>query len=192
MTMNLIVAKTVDGQWHPGIGDPSLGGWLTVAAYFVTAVLCGRAGRNADNVRLRWFWLVAAGVLILIGINKQLDLQTWFTEVGRRTAIAGGWYDERAFVQEAFIVAISLLGAVALLIAVVFLRTQLAEVWLAVAGACFLVVFVIVRAMSFHHVDRLLGLTLGNLRLNWLLELGGILAIALVTFRKSASRKTAK
>jgi hypothetical protein len=183
----LILAKTLDGRWHPGIGDPSIGGWATVAAYFACAVLCVRACRRTDIPRIRWFWISAVVALVLLGINKQLDLQTWFTELGRRAAVAGGWYEQRAIVQQAFIALVGILGAGALLIASALLRAHLAQVWLALVGGGFLAAFVLIRAMSFHHVDRLLGATFAGLPLNWLLELGGILAVALAALQTSAS-----
>src|SRR5260370_27991621 len=37
-------------NWRPGIGDPTIGGWLTVILYFLTMVSCWR---TADIVRLR-------------------------------------------------------------------------------------------------------------------------------------------
>ena len=45
----LPLVKNADGRWVPGIGDPSLMGWLTVVAYFVTAFLCYRASRKANG-----------------------------------------------------------------------------------------------------------------------------------------------
>ena len=45
------------------------------------------------------------------------------------------------------------------------------------AGAVFLVVFVVVRAASFHHVDILLRSEALGLRVNALLELSGIACI---------------
>ena len=56
------------------------------------------------------------------------------------------------------------------------------SMWLAITGAIFLVCFIVICAASFHHVDRMLGLQLGVLRLNVALELGGILAILLAAW----------
>jgi len=41
-------------------------------------------------------------------------------------------------------------------------------------GTVFLLCFVTIRAASFHHLDRLLGVHLGGVKVNALLELGGI------------------
>jgi hypothetical protein len=173
-----ILAKTIDGQWHPGIGDPTIGGWLTVVAYFVAIVLAVRAARSSAAPRVRGFWWVSAAILLLLCINKQLDLQTWLTEFGRRTAIDDGWYDQRAVVQRLFIAGIVLAGIAAAAVTAWLVRKHLGELWLALAGGCFLIMFVIVRATSIHHVDQLLGMTFGETPVNWILEIGGILTIA--------------
>ena len=76
--MGLIAAMAGD-RWRPGIGDPTVLGWATVAAYGVGMVFCVLAARRSrrnvgDRVAPLW-WFLAAMMLVL-GINKQLDLQT--------------------------------------------------------------------------------------------------------------------
>jgi hypothetical protein len=34
------------GSWSPGIGDPTVAGWITVFAYFAASLLCWRVYRN--------------------------------------------------------------------------------------------------------------------------------------------------
>jgi hypothetical protein len=185
------LAVMVQGQWQPGIGDPSIIGWLTVVAYFLTATLCGLCWvwpRFIARQRYRSpgeFWLFLAVVLIILGINKQLDLQSWFTEFGRQVAIENGWYRQRREVQFQFIMALGLM-AIAVFIGLGRLwyvnrqrrpSSRLA-LGLAVLGLGFLVCFILVRAASFHHVDHLLRWQLGGLTMNGFLELLGIGLIA--------------
>ena len=66
--------------WKPGIGDPTVYGWLAAAAYALGALLCWRASRRAP-ARERKFWLIAMALLAFLAINKQLDLQTLFAGV---------------------------------------------------------------------------------------------------------------
>ena len=40
-------------------------------------------------------------------------------------------------------------------------------------------IFILIRAASFHHVDRMLGEQVMCLKMNWILELGGISLILL-------------
>jgi hypothetical protein len=84
-------------RWRPQIGDPSLMGWLTVAAYglvAVTAYLAARRARQAPGLAAgsRACWLLVAALMTLLCLNKQLDLQSLFTDIGRVIAWKFGWY----------------------------------------------------------------------------------------------------
>jgi hypothetical protein len=168
-------ATASDGRWHPGIGDPTVVGWITVLAYFATCWLCLSCARH---LRPAVFWWAMTTALLVLGINKQLDLQTWFTEVGRDMARQDGWYGQRHEIQVAFVG--SMAGLFALLAAGVawalqgYWRVYL-RVW---GGMTLLLFFIVVRAASFHHVDQLLMSDIGGLRMNWVFELGGLALIA--------------
>jgi hypothetical protein len=167
-----------DGRWHPGIGDPTLIGWFTVLAYGLAALLCYGSGKRFANTPKGRFWWGLALVMLALGINKQLDLQSWFTELGRDLALQYGWYGQRRLVQILFIATL----LVSAILAWLFLLKQWSN-WdkysrNATYGLVLLIVFVIARATSFHHVDILLGLNLGGLSINGILELSGIGTIA--------------
>ena len=90
-----VLAVTVDGRWHPGIGDPTFLGWFTAFSYLAAAWLCRRAGRRVrgkhpDARRMRLAWSLMALLMLALGINKQLDLQSWLTYVGKDMAIQQG------------------------------------------------------------------------------------------------------
>ena len=205
------------GTWSPGIGDPNVIGWLTVVAYLWASYLCflnhrtwravaGSATRGAwvpvalallgqrrrlaalpEGVRMSALWKAIAVGLLLLGINKQLDLQTALTEFGRIVARRQGWYDRRQRVQIDFIIGIVLVG-IWLVRSVLLLAGQnLPRLGLALLGIVLLCCFVAIRASSFHHVDHLLGADLGGLKINWIMELGGI---ALVGVGAYSERRT--
>ena len=177
-----------DGRWYPGIGDPSLMGWVTVVAYFASAYFAFSAARTsrsgerylanvapleaANQRQLTKLWVLSTVVMVVLGINKQLDLQTWFTEVMRDAALAQGWYEQRRELQLRFIAAIALAGAVGSIAVAYQRRRVVRRVTGAIVGLGLIVSFVVVRAASFHHVDMLLGT--GSVRLNWVFELTGI------------------
>ncbi len=171
------------GNWSPGIGDPSPGGWLTVLLYLVAAWAAWRVLRtwNGSDTRTRrnerWFWKVLVVGLIVLGINKQLDLQSALTELGRILADRQGWYADRRQVQMAFIAGVGVMG-LTMFAAILHLTwgAPTATIW-ALLGSIGLVAFVIIRAASFHHVDAVLGTRLSGWRINWLLEMGGLLVI---------------
>jgi hypothetical protein len=174
------------GRWSPAIGDPTFAGWLTTAAYLLASVLCWRA----HQVSRRWspaggtiavprLWQLLAAAMLALGINKQLDLQTMFTELGRTLAIDQGWYERRRAVQAIFVAMLLIGGAVAAVAVARLARRQPPQMRLALVGVVLLICFILLRASSFHHLDRLLGRSLGGLGLNSVLELGGIGCVAL-------------
>jgi hypothetical protein len=184
-----ILAFTDADHWKPGIGDPTFMGWFTVFAYFVALVLAFRAARTAPfetggpwKLTGRKFWWFMTGLLLCMGINKQLDLQTWFTLTGKAMAKSEGWYERRRIFQGLFIAAISLGGIAATAAVLCILRTRLKEFGLAIIGIIFLGCFIVVRAASFHHVDQLLLSRIGGLRINWILEVGGIIWVGLAAW----------
>ncbi|MBW6530819.1 hypothetical protein KZ820_08735 [Sphingomonas sp. RRHST34] len=183
----------MNDRWHPGIGDPTAIGWITVLAYFTAALLCAAAQRREKaGPRPRPFWLAVTVLLVLLGINKQLDLQSLFTQVLRDRAKAHGWYEQRREFQTLFIFAIAAIGAAFLAALPYVMRHQPRARNITLAGLVFLYCFILVRASSFHHVDWALSRTFFCIRLNWVLELGGIIIAAagalLVMRRQQADR----
>jgi hypothetical protein len=84
----LLLFSTMDGpsavgtfRWRPGIGDPTVGGWLTVLLYFLAAGICWSvvrllSRRNVVQRREGKAWRALTLLFCAFGINKQLDLQT--------------------------------------------------------------------------------------------------------------------
>lgn len=198
-------------KWTPGIGDPSFGGWLTVVAYFYTAWCCLQAFASeksgprrpiwqliAPLVRVlikHWpqvpgpaqrsaIWLLLGALLLALGVNKQLDLQSLLTELGRIAAHEQGWYERRRLVQGFFILAVLLGGVVSLGFLHTIMKGLDGAFRLATLGASTLCAFVVIRAASFHGVDELIDVSILGLRLNWILELGGISMITVAARRR--------
>ena len=197
ITRESLVATTTPGGWAPGIGDPTVLGWLTVVAYIVAGLICCKAALAVRSPRWPslWrgeplFWILCAGFLLSLGINKQLDLQTWFTVLGKRLSQDMGWYAQRRFVQAAFIILIAALGTGLAAVAVWWTRRLSRPYHVARAGGIFLGAFIITRAASFHHVDQMLGLRIAGLRVNVALELGGIITMALAASAVIRSQPT--
>jgi len=179
-------------QWSPGLGDNSVMGWVTVLVYLLAAVLSARAARamrgpEAATRRERVFWGITAAVLFFLAVNKQLDLQTLFTTIGRCNARLMGWYDMRQTVQRDFILAVAIAGALTVGLLALLLRGILGRVWPALLGIGFVCGFVLIRAASFHDVDGLIGSWAMGIKINWLLELPGPTLVAIV----AAHRRTA-
>lgn len=176
-------AASENGHWQAGIGDPSLFGWLTVLVYLAAVWCCLVKAKQSKQFGGNYlFWLYLAAFLLLLGINKQLDLQSWFTEFMRDSAKAHGWYAYRRLVQVVFIAILGL----GMLIALLSVRLLLANSWrrykLTWLGIILLCAFILIRAASFHHFDILINHDIAGLPVNVLLEIGALLLIILGTF----------
>lgn len=185
----ILLAAVEDGRWVMGIGDPTPMGWVTVAAYLLAAAICVVWAKPTGRGRLLPLALAAA--MALLAVNKQLDLQSLLTEMGRDLARAQGWYEDRREFQTAFIAGFAGLAGVGFVLVAWLLRGRFRECMLAVLGLGFLLAFVAVRAASFHRVDQGLGDMWAGWRFNWILELGGIALVgsgALVGWRVRRGR----
>lgn len=180
--------------WTPKIGDPNVMGWVTVGAYFIAALLTllvffrvKYISWDEEETRNRIFWLLLVLLLVFLGINKQMDLQTYFTDVGRCMAKMGDWYNGRREVQLIFIVSIGMLFTLVGVLLVWYFRRNMAQNWLAIIGVSVLMAFILIRAASFHHFDIIINYRFYGIRMNWVLELSGILLIciqAMINLRK--------
>ena len=171
-------------RWEPTIGDPTFMGWFTVASYAVAALLAARVWlRKREKI-----WLLVTIGMAGLCVNKQLDLQSLITAIGRVIAWHEGWFEQRRAYQKWIVLGVMLFFAVVGAWSVwrfnAFWRSHL----LLAAGGLFLVTFIAVRAISFHHVDVFLNSGLGGMRVNWILELSGIFLVGLAAVREAAGK----
>ena len=179
----------VDISWRPHIGDPTWIGWITAFAYAIAAWLCLRAGLRTRQTPRRLesesstMWFVFAAGMFLLGVNKQLDLQIAFMQLGRHLAQGEGWYPQRRLAQIIFVL---LLGAALIGAAFItffkhkhFFKTHA----LTLLGSIFLAAFVFLRAALFNHADAYTGIGLGKGPWMDAMELAGILCFIIASFR---------
>jgi hypothetical protein len=168
--------------WRPGIGDPELLGWLTVVLYAVAAGLCFRAWkaeRRLPGPSRPRFWLFLTCALVLLGINKQLDMQSLFTQVAREIVRAEGWLDQRRELQLTLIIGVALAALLTIVAWIWYLHAHGPRYVLAIVGFVLLAAFVVIRAASFHHVDHFIGQRLWIFKMNHLLEMGSLSVLCL-------------
>jgi hypothetical protein len=165
--------------------------WFVVAAYLVSALLAFRAAAISLG-RERGFWSAAAVLLILLGINKQLDLQSDLTDLARAAAHSGGWYKWRRDVQGVFLLAMAL-GTIAVAMLIWrLLRGVTVSARVAAMGLVILLAFIFLRAASFHHIDNWVTIPVAGMRSGWWLELLGIVVIGTAAaFRARPDEKVA-
>ncbi|MGH9592667.1 MAG: hypothetical protein ACRD5L_06220 [Bryobacteraceae bacterium] len=168
---------------HSNNGDLTLWGWATAVAYVVGAILCERAARvtprdesrRSDN---QWPWSAVAAVLLFLGVNKLLNLQTVLIHLGREVSWTGGWYQDRRTVQVMFVLFFTLALVAALAIGLKKWGRFLKERPAVLVGILLLSLFVVIRASAFNHLEDQFRVKLHDDDWSWALEWTGILCIA--------------
>lgn len=167
-------------RWRPEIGDPSFMGWFTVAGYALAAILAAGVWlRQKEKI-----WLMVALGMAGLCVNKQLDLQSLFTDLGRVASYHGGWFEQRRIYQKWFVLGVvagaGIFGS--------WFIWRYNAFWvqhkLLTAGGFFMLTFIVVRAISFHHFDMFLKAEVLGVKMNWALELGGVFLISLAAVRE--------
>ena len=103
-----------------------------VILYFLAVISCWITARNS-SLADRKIWYAITVLFLGLGINKQLDLQSALTEMGRIVAIEEVWYARRETVQFYFIIVVALVCSWAIIAMVVAARSapfQLGWHWL--------------------------------------------------------------
>ena len=166
-------------NWTPGIGDPTIGGWVTVALYLLASGSCWISAQKLGLEEVprsneRRAWRAMSVLLLVLGIIKQLNLLTALTAAGRVLARNQGWYEQRQFVQLAFIALVAMTCLIAAITLLLWARNSPIPTRIALMGTSMVLGFVLIRAVSFHQVDRFIGERVLSLRWNWILEMSGI------------------
>ncbi|TCM63279.1 hypothetical protein [Rhizobium sp. BK068] len=180
-----------DFNWEPGIGDPTIGGWITVILYLLACASCwkttGVVARQCWNERSDgYIWRAISVVFFFLGINKQLDLQSAMTELGRMVAFSGGWYEQRRAMQVDFIIGVAVMCAATVPVFLFWARKSPIQTWLALVGSTFVLGYVLIRAASFHHFDRFISSHFLGFKWNWILEMTGIAMVLLASESRRA------
>ena len=137
------------------------------------------------------FWLVLAVMLFCLGVNKQTDLQSLLTLYGPDLLRELDLYDVRRTIQVAFIVGVAAAAAGSVALGLWMARRWSWPCRFAAVGMGIQAAFIVIRATSFHHVDRLLGWRLGDLKFNLLLESIGLVVILMAVLFCLAQRRAA-
>lgn len=185
------IASQTLPAWSIGIGDPSFLGWFICISYFVACWICGNNALQAKKLGDNYpFWLGLTVFLLLLGINKQLDLQTLLIQIIRNLSIQHGWYEQRKLVQVAFVSLTSL----SVLVSLIWLRIFLADSWrrykMVWFGVTLLCAFILLRMAIFDRVNVFLHQEdMATIAVNAILECGGIFIIMLAATNKPSQLK---
>lgn len=147
----------VSDRWQLAIGDPNVAGWAVFVTYALAAgiavVVLRRAPFDpAHRRQMQALWGMIALLMAALALNKQLDLQSLMTALGRCLAQDQGWYENRRMVQRDFI--FGLIAIAALIGAAMFwmLRGMIRQNLLPLLGLAALAGFVLIRAGHLLHI----------------------------------------
>lgn len=168
-------------------GDPTLLGWLTFAFYLIAAAGClacvpfARRIFGEGKARVHQFiWLGLAAFLFFLGINKQLDLQSWFTAVVKAIAWEQGWYEDGQRAQVYFLAGVGLVGFTAVASLGWLVRRSWRRYLFIFLGLLVILRFILVRIATFYAISLPeLSQFTGGFRINAALELIGAAVITL-------------
>jgi len=181
------------GPWKPGFGDPTILGWVTTVAYFIATGLCGayalriskHVSRPSELGGHRAFWWSLTVFMLLMSVNKQLDLQILVLQIARQISQEQGWSAERAAVRKWLVVGSGLFG----LILIGWLGWTFRRLWrryaLVLLGIALLGFFLLIRASGGR--VTILGHHPGHFPMFRVIEIGGIVSVgsaALIELRR--------
>jgi len=178
-------------DWHPGIGQLPLSALAAAALYLLAAYFCwrvarrlgpsGTAGRSEAQV-----WIAIAILFLVLGICRELDIQSAVTNYWRAIARQQGWYANRQTIQPEIIGVIASAFLIASIAVLVVIWGQPRITRLATAGTLLLLTYISIRAVSFHPVDVLAQKTVLGMRWSWIFEFAGILVVILAALQRRA------
>jgi hypothetical protein len=155
-------------EWHLQAGDPTPTGWMITGLYLAVTIACAVHAAAMPGTRHRKGWSMLALVLLLMGINKQLDLQTDFNAFGRMFLLSHGWYVFRQTGKKLIVAGTFVSGSILMMLTAWKMKWVLRHYWLVITGILMLFSFIILRASSLYGVP-FLG-ALGKHHGSWLLE----------------------
>ena len=172
-------------------------GWFTGGSYFICALVALIAALiyQTGGKRSCFFWIMISLLTIFLVVNKWIDLESLFTEIGAQIAKAQDWTDKCRIVQFWFVLPSGTTALVAFLSFAIIMRGLLRRFMLAFIGLFFLLSFLFLRAVSYKYFDEILGFTPLGANIYFVLELAGIYLILVVgirEIRENISLKKAK
>jgi hypothetical protein len=179
-------------EWTGRFGDNDFLGWLITFCYVITVLASLHyiiiLSRNQEPQK-KTLWICITVFLLILGINKQLDLQTLFTITGRAVASAEGWLEYRRIIQEYF--AIGIFSCIGLLGIIVlwYVRKILVASWLELMGTSILLVFVLIRTASISHINKAMRLEQGISHIHAIELLGLLIILAAIYFHIFRDKK---
>lgn len=180
-------------EWVSSIlSDFTMWSWIINIAYilvFILSIYYIRCIKTTGNKELKFLWIFIAGILLLLGINKQLNFQTLLIIFGRSLANSQGWIENRRMAQELFAITFGIGIAVLSAIIIFRIRRILLMAWIEIFGIAVLLAFTLIRAGSINHFHKTEKIEAAFIHIH-AVEFAGILIILLALYRNLKKIKT--
>jgi len=151
---------------------PSIGTVVFSLLYFASAWLVWSTTNALVDRRESALWQGIFAVLIVLAINRLLGGA--ITDLARVYAIQRGWYWQRRIVQAEFIFIVAITCWLVAITVLFLARHSPAATQIALMGIVTLIALAFVRDTSLHQIDYLINLRIVGLKVNWILDLGGL------------------
>jgi hypothetical protein len=186
-----MVALGSSDHWDyvPHVGDPTLLGWTTtilylLAAYFSHQVWKGMALRPSRSSRPsndRRGWALTSAVMFVLGLNKQLDLQTTLQEVGIRLVVFLELYEYHRKVQVAVFLTAALVALGVGIATLPILLKAPPRLRIALLGVGIVASYIVLKAALIQKISA----RLGNSAIEWIEPAGvSLCLIAALSMRR--------
>lgn len=201
---NIYQTALREGYWRFGFNDQSPGRIAITVFYALLSAACGFIvfGRKSTKAissfshesssaipgvkydEIRWFWATLFVILVLLGINKQLDFQTLAGDIMRTMAKIQGWYETRKSFQIHIMSMLAGCSAALLTFILYKMRKARPDVIPALMGIIILIGFIVLRGVSLHSIDDVLSTRIAGFRLYGWIEFFGLALIAFSVIEK--------
>ena len=171
-------------MWWLTLGDPTIAGLAMTALYFVVTFFMFRNVLSMPKGGERSLWAVASVILLLLALNKQLDLQHYINKVGRCVLSRSGDIAETGTAQSDFGTLVLGLAAVASAALIWTFRKHLASNLPLIAGLALVALYLAMQVTRFEHLAGGLLQKLADLRVHRLIEGVGLLTLLYASLRQ--------
>lgn len=182
-----------EGYWINKRGDPTVIGWfITLFYFFVFATSLYLLKKTTPNIldnKYIWFWYGVTILIILLGINKQLDIQMLFADFARLYAKVSGIFENRKPFQHKILSFLTTIGISIFSVTIYKLWNAPKRMWLALIGFCILFSFPIIRLISLHSIEALLSISVLNIQVVDVIEILGIILVLIAIILNYSSCK---
>jgi len=186
----------LEGYWIVNRGDPTVIGWfITLFYFFVFATsfyLLKKITPNISNNEYMWFWYGVTILIILLGINKQLDIQMLFADFARLYAKVIGIFENRKPFQHKIISFLTTIGISIFSVMIYKFWYAPKRMWLALIGFCILFSFPIIRLVSLHSIESLLSISVLYIKIVDVIEILGITIVLIAIILNYSSCKNSQ